>query len=84
MVHVGLIQAYSRHLTGLAMNIQVLQSFSASHDPFPFTLRSMSTQTIDKYPSKHANCFLSQCFLPIFADVAIIAIGSYAKMGGVS
>lgn len=37
----------------------------------------MSVKTINKYPSKHANHSLPQSFLPIFADMAIIVIGSY-------
>ena len=74
---------YSRQLTGLAPNVQVVQSLSASHSHFVFVLRSTSAQITDKYTSKHANCSLSRSFLPIFADVAIIAIGRYAEMGGV-
>ena len=58
----GRSQVYSRQLTGLALNIQVLQSFNAYHSPFTFTLHSTSAQTIDKYPSKHANRSLSRSF----------------------
>ena len=74
---------YSRQLTGLVPSVQVVQSFSASQGPFAFTLRSTSAHTTDKYFSKHVNHSLSRSFLPIFAEAAIIAIGSYVEMGGV-
>ena len=68
---------YSRQLTGLAPNVQVVQSFSTSHGPFAFALCS-------NIFSEHANRSLSRSFLSIFADTAIIAIGGYAEIGSVS
>ena len=70
---------YSRLLTGLAPNIiQVVQGFSASHGPSFFTQRVHNRQI-----SLQA---CEQLLVSIFFtdDTAIIAIGGYAKIGGVS
>ena len=69
---------YGRLLTGLAPNIiQVVQGFSASHGPSFFTQRVHNRQI-----SLQAR---KQLLVSIFStdDTAIIAIGGYAKIGGV-
>ena len=59
----------------LSLQIQVLYSFCASHGPLALALCS-STQIIDKELSKYVNRSLSQSFLSIFADVAVVTMGA--------
>ena len=76
----GKSQVYSRQLTGVVPNIQVVQGLSASRG----LSHSPNEHTINKRASKHANRSLSRSYLPIFADGAITAIDSYAEMSSVS